>query len=197
MILPRLDQPARYRGLYVFDFGEWSAVGYTAEEIALLLESERFRDGKVYRIHRALPDGTMELSGVSAARFQMESGLFFNRDDLSAARTDFHDLIAAARATPPPCRAKLHLSRRRAPAPSGAFVTVMIYPAEYEDDVAEWLLNVGFAGGDTVEGGPSQVTHYYHDSDAVLAREQLWSRESNAPRSREELYASIRRVAQR
>lgn len=197
MILPRLEQLARYRGLYVFDFGEWSAVGYTAEEIALLLESERFRDGKVYRIHRALPDGTMELSGVSAARFQMESGLFFNRGDLPAARADFDALIAAANSTPPPCRAKLHLTRRRAPSPSGDFVTALIYPAEYEDDIAEWLLQVGFAGGDTVEGGSSQVTTYYSENDAIVAREQLWSRESTAPRSREEVYASVRRVAQR
>ena len=42
MKLPELSSPARYQGLYVFDFGEWTAVGYTAEEIAALLEtSER------------------------------------------------------------------------------------------------------------------------------------------------------------
>ena len=47
MKLPQLTDPDRYEGLYVFDFGEQCAVGYTASEIAVLLESERYRNGKV------------------------------------------------------------------------------------------------------------------------------------------------------
>jgi len=59
MRLPELESPEKYGGLYVFDFGEQVAVGYTADEIAVLLESQRYADGKAYRIHRAMPDGTI------------------------------------------------------------------------------------------------------------------------------------------
>ena len=67
MKMPELTSADKYAGLYVFDFGEQAAVGYTAEEIAVLLESEKYRTGKVYRIHRALPDGTMELTVRTAS----------------------------------------------------------------------------------------------------------------------------------
>ena len=73
MKLPELQNPEKYAGLYVFDFGgDQVAVGYTADEVAVLLESEKYQEGKVYRIHRALPDGTFELAGVSRRRFEAE-----------------------------------------------------------------------------------------------------------------------------
>ena len=74
MRLPRLDNPQRYAGLFVVDFGETCSVGYTAEEVALLMESEAHADAKVYRIHNAYPDGTMELKGVPRNRFALEAG---------------------------------------------------------------------------------------------------------------------------
>ncbi|MBM4025140.1 MAG: hypothetical protein FJ280_06975, partial [Planctomycetes bacterium] len=64
MKLPRLEKPDRYQGLYVFDFGDHTGVGFTAEEAAELLESERYKEGKVYKIQRAFPDGRMELRAV-------------------------------------------------------------------------------------------------------------------------------------
>ena len=50
MELPKLVSPESYAGLYVFDFDGQVAVGYTADEIAVLLESERHADGKAYRL---------------------------------------------------------------------------------------------------------------------------------------------------
>jgi hypothetical protein len=41
MELPKLQKPDRYVGLYVFDFGGQVSVGFTAEEVAELLESEK------------------------------------------------------------------------------------------------------------------------------------------------------------
>ena len=37
MKLPKLDNPDRYKGLYIFDFGDHAGVGFTAEEVAELL----------------------------------------------------------------------------------------------------------------------------------------------------------------
>ncbi len=66
MKLPKLQKPERYVGLYIFDFGEHTGVGFTAQEVAELLESEKYKNGKVYKIHKAYPDGKLELKGVRA-----------------------------------------------------------------------------------------------------------------------------------
>lgn len=198
MHIPPLDQPQRYRGLYVFDFGAWSAVGYTAEEIAILLESEQYRTGKVYRIHNVRPDGRMELRGIAPTRFAAESGLFFYRADLGAARRDFNDLCALAQAAPAPCRAFVQLAQRAAAGddPAG-YVTALIYPAEYDDDISAWLLAGRYEGGDLVEGGISHVTNYYGEANRILDRHQLWSPSSTWSRSADEVFASVRRAVQR
>ena len=61
MRLPEVKDGERYVGLYVVDFGDHCGVGFTGEEVAELLDSEKFRDVKVFRIHNAYPDGKMEL----------------------------------------------------------------------------------------------------------------------------------------
>lgn len=193
----RVPDPAAYRGLYVFDFGEWSAVGYTADEIAILLEDPRYREGKVYRIHGATPDGRMELQGVSAERFQLESGMLFWRATLGEARADFDALRQAAEQDPPPCRAFLHLAENKAPGQAGSFVTALIYPGEYDDDVAAWLLRLEYAGGDTAEGGFSVVTGYYELEKRVIDRAQLFGVGALPTRSADEVLASTRRAVQR
>lgn len=197
MKLPAVENPERYRGLYVFDFGEWTAVGYTADEIEALLESEKYRGGAVYRIHRAYPDGRMELRGVAPQRFHFESGMFFRRAELADARRDFDALLAAAERQPPPSRAYVHLAECREQGDGSPFVTALVYPAESDDDVAEWLLGIGFAGGELVEGGVSHVTNYYDDLVRIIDRRQLWSAAGHAARSAEELFASVRRAVQR
>lgn len=193
MKLPELEQPERYSGLYVFDFGDQVAVGYTADEVAVLVDSEKYAEGKVYRIHRALPDGTMELEGVSRETFQKEDGLFFYRGTLDAARADFEQLATSAGRENPPCRMKLQLA-----AIMGAeypHATAIIFPAEFTHDVAGWLERVGFDGGDFVEGGPSQVSTYY-DAARVIERKQLWAADSGS-RSPEEVLASTHLSVQR
>ena len=195
MRLPRLNDPERYAGLYVFDFGDQVAVGYTAAEIAVLIESERYADGTVYKIHRALPDGTMELRGVSRGRFQLEDGLFFYRREAGPARRDFDDLRALADASTPPCRAKLHLARLDAP--GNPFVVALIFPAEYTDEMGHWLTEHDYAGGDYVEGGPSQVTGYYQARRTLLAQHQLWGVLDKTSRSAEEVLASTHVAVQR
>ena len=46
--------------------------------MAELLESEHYRDGKVYKIHKATPDGRIELKGLPNETFQLEAGMFFH-----------------------------------------------------------------------------------------------------------------------
>ena len=197
MILPRVEDPRRLQGLYVYDFGEWTAVGYTADEIAFLLEDKNHGGGKVYKIHRAWPDGRMELRGVSPKRFGLESGMFFYRGELEAAREDFETLRAAARETPPPCRAVLHVTERATEAGRHRFVTGLIFPAEYEDEIGGWLTAIGFYGGDLVEGGVSHVANHYEEQTEILDRQQLWSRSAIPSRSPEQVLASVRQAVQR
>ena len=196
MDLPKLDQPTRYEGLYIYDFGEWCAVGYTADEIAVLLESDQYQGGKTYKIHRALPDGRMELRGVSAERFQLESGMFFPRNDLTASREDFEALRSAAKLEPPPCRAKLHLSDR-GEGRAARYVVGLVFPAEYEDDVGRWLLGIDYSGGDVAEGGISHATQYNEESLTVLDRHQLWPSSTQSSRCPADVLAGVHRAVQR
>ena len=138
MKLPELTNPQRYEGLYIFDFEGQVGVGYTAREIEILLESEKYRDSKVYKIHRAWPDGRLEIKGVSNKVFEMESGMFFHCRDQQQARKDYQRLLELAQTKKFPCRAKLH--RGRAESPGGTkHVVALIYPAEYDEEVAARL----------------------------------------------------------
>ena len=194
MKLPELESPEKYSGLYVFDFGGQVAVGYTADEIAVLLESDKYADGKVYRIHRALPDGTMELQGVPREKFHSEDGLFFYRADQDQNREDLETLSKLAAGDPPPCRMKAHLADIH-----GAkypHLTALIFPAEFTHEVADWLNRLGFNGGDVVEGGISQVSGYYAADAKVIERRQWWPADSIS-RSADEVLATTHMPVQR
>jgi hypothetical protein len=194
MKLPVLDNPTAYRGLYLFEFDDSVGVGYTAEEIEALLASERYAEGKVYKIYNAYPDGTMEIRGVPASRFQIESGTFFCSLEPTAAAGDYEQLLRSAAESPPPCRAKVQagtLEGARFPHAVG-----LIYPAEAEDEIGRWLLAIGYKGGEAVDAGPSHVSHWYR-SAKVHWRAQLQPPDALAPRSREALFASVGRPVQR
>ena len=113
MKLPQLKNAGAYKGLYAVDFGDHSGIGFTAEEVAELLESEKYKDCKVYKIHKAYPDGKIELKGVRAEIFQLEAGMFFYSQNLETAEKDFKEFINLAVKASPPCRAKVHLAKYR------------------------------------------------------------------------------------
>ena len=92
MKLPKLQNSEKYTGLYIFDFGDHTGVGFTAEEVAELLESEQYKNCKVYKIHRAYPDGKLELKGMQAQTFQLEAGMFFYSQALETSKEDFKKL---------------------------------------------------------------------------------------------------------
>ena len=190
----------RLTGLYAFDFGDWTAIGYTADEVAMLLEQERYRDGSVYKIVRVSPGGQMEMRGVTRSRFELESGMLFFRAGLAEARADYDAMLRAAESTPPPCRAFVQLGELGSAdaGPSEArFVTALIYPAEYEDEIAAWLEQADYRGGATVEAGPSVVSNYYDQRTRIIDRRQLWAKTSELSRSRGDVLKSVRRLVQR
>jgi len=193
MKLPQLDKPDRYTGLYIFDFGDHTGVGFTAEEVAELLESERYRDGKVYKIHRAYPDGRLELKGVPAETFQLESGMIFYSNTAEAARDDFKRLVAAAVQVSPPCRAKVHLVRYD----EAKFGVAFIYPAEHEDEISAWLTRRPYGTAGLVEGGTGVIEQYYQQAPEILERHQLFGTSEEISRTGDELLVSLRRAIQR
>ncbi|OQA02808.1 MAG: hypothetical protein BWY69_00836 [Planctomycetes bacterium ADurb.Bin401] len=188
MKLPEMKNAEKYKGLYVVDFGDHSGVGFTAEEVAELLESEKFKDIKVYKIYRAYPDGKMELKGVPNSIFELEAGMFFYESDESTARGDYKKLVNSAVSTAPPTKAKVHLAKYD----NGKFVTAIIYPAEQNDEVSKWLLDIDYKTQGLVEGGIDAVKHYYSDEPEVLERHQLFSSSQIESLTGEQLLAATK-----
>ncbi|MHC4715513.1 MAG: hypothetical protein ACYS5V_00950 [Planctomycetota bacterium] len=195
MQLPQLDNPDRYTGLFVVDFGDSVCVGYTAREVAMLLESEQYADAKVYRIHNARPDGTMELIGVPSRRFQLETGMFFYRRDMQAARTDFERIRRLADETPLPCRAQLLLGVL-GPESRLRYVVGLAYPAEIDPDMSRWMLDQQVEAGEYVDGGVGRLATI-RSTARVVDSAQLHAARARQSRSREEVFAAVGRPVQR
>ncbi|MHC4912151.1 MAG: hypothetical protein ACYTE5_03995 [Planctomycetota bacterium] len=193
MELPKLQKPEKYAGLYVFDFGENTGVGFTAEEVAELLESEKYKDGKVYKIHKAYPDGRLELKGIRSEIFQLEAGMFFYSSNCQTAERDFKGLVDLAVRTAPPCRAKVHLAKYS----SDKFVAALIYPAEYDDEISSWLLDGRYKTAGAAEGGIEAVQRYYDHKPQILDRHQLFGQITIESRTGEELLAGSKLAVQR
>jgi hypothetical protein len=193
MKLPQLQKPQKYLGLYVFDFGDHCGVGFTAEEVAELFESEKYKNCKAYKIHKAYPDGKLELKGLSAEIFQLEAGMFFYSGDLKTARRDFKALVSLAVKTAPPCRAKVHLAKYS----KGKLVTALIYPAEYNEEMSTWLLDGGYKTAGAAEAGLEAVQRYYDYKPQILDRHQLFGKSENRSRTGQELLAAVKLAVQR
>ena len=193
MRLPELQKPEKYVGLYIFDFGEYVSVGFTAQEVAELLESERYKDSKVYKIHKAYPGGQLELKGVPAETFELEAGMFFYSSDLEGARGDFKQLVNLAVRATPPCRAKVHLAKYG----DDRFVVALIYPAEYDDQFSSWLLDGRYKTAGAAEGGVGAVQRYYDQQPRILDRHQLFGQSESVSRTGQELLASVKLAVQR
>lgn len=193
MKLPKVEKADRYVGLYVFDFGEHSGVGFTAQEVAELLESEKYKDCKVYKIHRAYPDGRLELKGVRAEIFELEAGMFFYSSNVATARRDFKGLVSLAVKSAPACRAKVHLAKYS----DDKFVVAIIYPAEYDDEVGRWLSDGDYKSSGAAEGGVGAVQRYYDNKLEILERHQLFGESEWVSRTGEELLAATKLAIQR
>lgn len=193
MKLPKIEKPEKYVGLYIFDFGDHTGVGFTAQEVAELLESEKYRKCKAYKIHKAYPDGKLELKGIRAEIFQLEAGMFFYSNDLETAGRDFKGLINLAVKSCPPCRAKVHLAKYN----DNKFVTAFVYPAEYDDEISCWLTDGEYKTAGPAQGGIKVVQKYYDDKPEILERHQLFGKSEVISRTGEELLAGLKLAVQR
>ena len=193
MKLPKLQKPDSYVGLYIVDFGDNTGVGFTAQEVAELFESERYKDCKAYKIHRAYPDGKLELKGVRRDIFQLEAGMFFFSADSETALDDYKRLVKLGIETNLPCKAKVQLAQYN----DDKFAVAFVYPAEYDDEISGWLLENEYKTSGAAEGGISAVTRYYDAKPEILERHQLWGRSSVESRTGEELLASTKIAVQR
>ncbi|MDD5134642.1 MAG: hypothetical protein PHP01_04465 [Phycisphaerae bacterium] len=171
MRLPEVKNSEKYKGLYVVDFGGHCGVGFTAQEAAELLESEKFKDVKVYKIYKAYPDGRMELKGVPSEIFQLETGMFFYQSDEESARNDFKKLINSAIGFAPPAKAKVHLAKYD----DEKFAVALIFPAEFNDEFGQWLLDIDYKTNGSAEGGIEAAERYYADRPEILERHQLFA----------------------
>jgi hypothetical protein len=190
MKLPTIQDAKRYTGLYAVDFGDHSGVGFTATEVAELLESEKFKDIKVYKIHNAYPDGRMELKGVKNETFQLEAGMLFYAADEKTARKDYKRLTDIAVASAAPARAKVHLAK----VSDSEFVTALIYPAEYDNEFGRWLLDNNYRTTGAAEGGSAAVERYYQTQKEIIAQQQLWAADSFEQLTGAELLAATKRA---
>ena len=193
MKLPELKNAVKYVGLYIVDFGDQSSVGFTAEEVAEILESEKYKECQVYKIHNAYPDGRLELKGVRNEIFHLEAGMFFYSSSPETATSDFKNLVSIAVGSTPPCKAKVHLAKYS----ESKFVTALIYPAEYDDQVSQWLLDNNYRTSGAAEGGIEVVERYYRDAPQILQRHQLFGQSSIESRTGTELLASLKVAVQR
>jgi len=193
MKLPELQNSEKYVGLYVFDFGDHTGVGFTAQEVAELLESEKYKDCKAYKIHKAYPDGKLELKGIRAETFELEAGMFFYSSDIEPARRDFKELVNLAVKAAPPCRAKVHLAKYS----DDKFTVSIIYPAEYDDEISSWLLDGDYKTSGAAEGGVGAVQRYYDYRPEILDRHQLFGESEWVSRTGEELLAAAKLAIQR
>jgi hypothetical protein len=193
MKLPDLKNSEKYVGLYIFDFGDHCGVGFTAEEVAELFESERYKNCKAYKIHKAYPDGRLELKGIRPEIFQLEAGLFFYSSDLKIAKGDFKALINLAVRTSPPCQAKVHLAKYS----DEKFVIALIYPAEYDEEISIWLPDGNYKTSGAAEGGIEAVQRFYDYKPQILDRHQLLGQSQYQSRSGAELLANLKLAVQR
>jgi hypothetical protein len=193
MKLPELKNPARYTGLYIVDFGDFSSTGFTAREVAQLIESEKYKDCKVYKIHNAYPDGKLEIKGVRKEIFQLESGMFFYSYDQMSATKDYKNLLGLAVKTAPPCQSKIELSKYD----DGKYVTAYIYPAEYEDEVSRWLIEGDYKTKGPATGGIGEVTRYYDTKIETIEIHQLFAADTLQSRTGIELLGNLKVALQR
>ncbi len=193
MKLPEVQNSEKYVGLYIVDFGDHSGTGFTAQEVAELLESEKFKHIKVYKIHNAYPDGRMELKGIGAEIFELEKGMFFYSGDLESAQANFKQLVDLAVKLAPPARAKVHLAKYD----DDKFVTALIYPAEYDDEFSRWFIDGGYKTTGAAEGGVEAVQRYYDRKPEVLDRHQLFAQSAYVSRTGEDLLTNIKLAVQR
>jgi hypothetical protein len=193
--LPALRDPAKYAGLYIFDFGDHVAVGYTAEEIEILLTEAKFSQGEVYKIYRAHPDGTLDLCRVNPDSWASLTGILFYFDSEKKVFEALDELESASRIKQPPgeIEAIVVTCEQNEDFP---FALVLRYRSELDDAVAAWLIKIEYRAGENVEGGSSVITKVI-SSGKEIGRKNFTAGNFLRSRTRQEVLADVDKPVQR
>jgi len=195
MKIPPLRHPERYAGLYLLELGDRVCVGYTAEEVALLLASDRCRSAAAYQIHRVDDAGHVELAGVSANDVARRDVLIFAFDSPDAAREAFSRLRRLAADSPAPCPCSMELADFDEVDPPHVICLTFMQAAS--GHLSAWLGRIGFDAGDRVFGGPRLLAEYQAVSPSPIAQCLLATAIDHQPRGLDELLAALDQPIQR
>ncbi|MDP6381332.1 MAG: hypothetical protein QF662_08315, partial [Phycisphaerae bacterium] len=124
-----------------------------------------------------------------------ENGFFFYSRDAGAARRDFDELVRLSAESPLPCRARLRLGRLDSDLALTEIVG-LIYPAEHEDEVSRWLLDVDYKGGELVKSGCRALKDFQNHA-VVLVQQQLACQAWRESRPRQEVLEAVGIAVQR
>lgn len=193
--LPRLGDPQRYVGLYVIQFAHGVSVGYTREEVAILLAEPQYRDASAFRIHRCDDAGCIELAGVSPRDFVADEWMIFASRDADDAVRGFAHIRQCALRTPAPCPVRAELIDLDNLDPPHA--VCLIYARSASTMVSSWLLAIGFRGGERVFGGQEAAELRNTATTDPIASAALPAAPLYAPRTRQQLLASVFEPLQR
>ncbi len=193
--LPSIPDPLRYAGLFVYDFGDHTSVGYTAGEIAMLKLTGEHSAGQAYEIYRVNEVGGFELRGVSDAMMVVQDAMAFLREDPVAARRDYDALRTLSQRSPSPIQAELVLARFYSLSPENA--SVISYPAFASTQISSWLSKNDFQGGDQVAAGSGVVAALRGQNLMRIASCQLSTVSGHEDRTREEVLTTVHEPLQR
>jgi len=185
----------RYAGLYVVQFAHGVSVGYTADEVATLLREPEHREIVVYRVHRVDEVGRFELAGVEARDLGGLESMIFASRDAAQARRDLATLQRLAADTPLPVGVRAELVDLIDIDPPHAVCLLYTQPASTM--VSDWLMAVGFAGGERVIGGPEAERIRAEAGGEPIASVLLPAQIRHVSRSRDEVLATIHEPLQR
>lgn len=195
MNIPRLDQPERYTGLFIYDFGDHVSVGYTAEEVDVLTRSELHKSGSAYQIYRVTDSGAMELRGIDSVRVGAQEAMLFQFHDPADAAAAFDDLVRLAQDDPLPT--PVHAERAMAESMTPPHVIALIYSIYGADAVGRWLQRVGFDAGQEVSVGSDRLQDYRQAGATADESVELSTRLDHRSRSPAEILATVHRPVQR
>lgn len=151
MTSPNVPNGAALVGRFIVEVPGERLTGLAAHEVSLLLEAPEGREAVIYRVHRVMDDGKMELIGVAPAAFQRLECIAYARREVRNARLDFDALEAHAAKSPPSCRIELRLVRN--PDAELSAITALVFPAVCADAIGHWLTGVDRSLGDKLNAG--------------------------------------------
>ncbi|MCG3138213.1 MAG: hypothetical protein HJJLKODD_02074 [Phycisphaerae bacterium] len=155
MKIPHLPQPQDYIGLYIYYWRDLARVGYTAEEIALLLSSPQVSGGQAFEIHHATAAGEFALRGVTHIDVQQREGLRFWQTSMAAAQIEYRHLVELALKVAPPT--VVWWQRWQVSGEDFPVANILLYTAVHSAVISRWLDAIAFRGGVQVEGGQRVV----------------------------------------